>query len=150
MRKKGDDLLRQPRPSSTYNDLDLTKPLDMKEFNVTPVDCFGSLWDITSKQCAVCSDNEICGIVTGNAVRAKARELDKVKQYLDLSEIDCINEDGVKIWLSMKSRTVPEFVAKIHKEGKTQDEVAVVEWIKRFVKANDKIYIKDGIVCTRK
>jgi len=122
----------------------------MNDFQTTPVDCFGSLWDITSKQCQICSDNEICGIVTGNAVRQKAKEMDKVKQFLDLSELDCINEEAIKLWLAMKPRPVADLVARVHKDGKTPDEVAVIEWIKRFVKANERIFIKDGIVCTRK
>lgn len=112
-------------------------------------DCFGKDFDIRQNDCAGCADNEVCGIIFGNAVRAKVKEMDKINKYLDVADFSLIDDELLAIWVKQKERTVDELFDKISTDAKCADEVAVVEWIKRWVKGNEKLYIKDGIIYYR-
>src|SRR5687768_15964280 len=128
MSKKEVGPLRQPRPQPSYSNVDLTKPLKMNNFVTAGGDCFGELWDITHKQCSVCSDNAICGIVTGHNARQMAQQMHKIKTYLDVSERDCVDVDTDKLLHDFKPRLVAELIDKVMERSKTTVEIAVKEW----------------------
>jgi len=140
---------RVARLESSYSEIDLTKPVDLSEVTGTAEDCYGVEWDIRSPICIICADNEMCGIVTASKLRAKVKEIEKVEKYLDVSCLKEVSTEGVKIWLSGKTRTTGELIEKIKELGNTADEVAVVEWIKRFIKNDDEVYTKSGEVHLR-
>lgn len=144
------NISRQASKVKHFNELDLLSTVireDMLDTKET-TDCFGH-WDLRDKSCSVCADNEVCGIVTAERLQKKAKEMEKIEKYLDVSELDVLDKEVIKVWLAIKERTVDELVDKVMAESKNYDETAVIEWIKRFIKGDDELYTKDGIVKLR-
>ena len=47
-------MIREPKIEGT--DVDLTVPLDKAAFIVSDKDCFGNMWDMSSKECPQCAN----------------------------------------------------------------------------------------------
>jgi hypothetical protein len=143
-----DTVLRFSRPEPTYKDADLLKPLDTSNIMTEAEDCFGKEWDPTAKACGTCADNEICGIKFSAAVREKVKEMDKINQYLDLSDWTLVDDEDLNLWLGMRTRTSEQLLDKVLTSAKSTDEVAGIEYLKRFLKKNNwkveggKVYAK--------
>lgn len=113
--------------------VDITKPVDLPES--VEGDCFGKLYNPKEDACSVCADSDLCCLKFGELVDDAARELEKEQgNYLDNQDFSLIDETALGIWLGVKTRTAGELLDKITVGGKVQDEVAAVEWMKRFLK----------------
>lgn len=118
-------------------EVDLTKPVNLEDFPIDENDCFGGEWDMMQKECQLCADNEICGILFGNRVvkpRIKEFEEKQGQPFLDLMDFSLIDTEQIKDGLD--GMTVAAFFEFVKKMAKASDDVAVKEWVKRFLVEN--------------
>jgi len=128
------------KPRNTQKEVDLTTLLDPEKLmSDNPDDCFGRSWEPQDKDCAVCHDVEICGIVKQEEIKGKVKKLEKEKgPFLDQTAFD--NVPIEKIVTEMKNwaeendpATYDELEETIAKSAKTKDTVAIREYIKRML-----------------
>lgn len=132
-------------------EVDLTKPINHEDVKskVTGA-CFGKEWDMGSRECPLCADNEVCGIIMGGAVKQKVKTVeDAHAMFLDATDFLNLGKDGNKILEHIESgvTTTQQLIAKVKEIAKTADDYAAIEWVKRY-KAKGTITIKQGIVWT--
>lgn len=136
--------MRQKREQKTK--ADLTKPLDIKAVSVDDGTCFGKEWDMADRECQYCADNEVCGILFSKQLKNQVAKVEAENpKFLDYSDFDSLDEDVVES--KVNGMTTQELFDFIKTNAATEDDVAVVEWIKRFVKSRENVSIKNGIVC---
>lgn len=135
-------------------EVDLTVPIDkenvMSEQYTGEGDCFGQDWDAGSNDCAECAVSEICCIMFKDKQDKKVKSMEKAKKYLDISDFSLIDRDALMVWLSLGKRTVDDVYEYVERKSKSADEVAIVEWIKRFIRDEETVYTKDGFVKFKK
>lgn len=145
------DQERVKRLKPTYPNIDLTKPVDLSQ--IMPVDendCFGRQWKPDHKFCAVCADNEMCGIKYNALQTKQVKKLEKEKDgYLDNMHFDSIDHDDLKTWLKMKPRTTTEFIDKVARFSKCPDRTTVEYWCRSFVVETRGVSTKGGIVIVK-
>ena len=140
---------RQPRKKKTHK-VDLTIPIDKTKITTQEGDCFGKEWDPETKECAMCADSEVCGIIFDDQVRStiskkesESKYLDQVDANLDVQKIKNI----VKYTCDCNEPTTVEELFEYckYKTGLKSDE-AVIDIMKRLIKSTPELYTKDGIV----
>lgn len=143
---------REPKEKNIYSDIDLSLPVDKSKLKVSDEDCFGILWDMGSKECPLCAMNEICCIPFQDKVNKQAEEI-QAKNVVFLDQTDFSVVDPAKLLSTIKEKsgkmTVAELVTRVKVKADTADDMAAIEWIKRFVKSHDEVYTKEGIVWHR-
>lgn len=129
---------KQPRNKPT--EANLTTLLDPKELMTdNPEDCFGKAWDPQDKDCAICHDVEICGIVKQEAIKKRVKKVEKEKgPMLDQTAFEKVPQEkivaGLTEWANDgEPATYEELSEQIGKLARTKDEVAIREYIKRFL-----------------
>lgn len=141
------------RNSSTLNiEVDFLVPIDKEKIkSMADVDCFGKLYDITTKECNRCTLRDVCCIVFQDAVDLKAKEIEKNigSKFLDTSDMSVLTKELIFSFINSGKTTVSELFKFCSDSANTDDKVAITEFIKRFIKSNDNIYTKDGIVWLR-
>lgn len=144
----------------TATPADLTRPLDvdfsrtlLERADAQVADCFTKLWDPRATECTVCADNEVCGIQFGYRVKGAgaARMLEEGVQPLDSSDLATLPLAEVyrEVWALATERafTSADFVSYLQQRAKTDDRVALIEWIKRFIAHYRPVFkIAAGIV----
>lgn len=140
--------MRKPRKTATFV-VDLRKPISDEIMSSTKEgDCFGKQWDVVSSACAECGDKDVCGIVYRQKVDAKAKKVEKKtgSKFLDRTDFENIKKESLIAWLKSGETTSKELIAEVSKLAECDDRVAVIEWIKRFIKGDNSLSIKGGIV----
>jgi len=137
---------------------DFSKPLNLAELEkfVDGDDCFGSLWDLRAKECPMCADKEMCGVLYNENLRRKVKEFEQEEEVIMLDRSDFEALDGIDAALingdvvgDVIGMQVGDFIDAIMSKANTSDEEAAVLWAKRFIKRNRNIYTKSGIICKR-
>jgi hypothetical protein len=141
-------MARVPTEKATL-EVDLRYPIKIENIDMSNTgDCFGKEYDITTKECPMCADNEVCAVVfmkKGLVDKVeKQREIDGV-EYLDECRLLEIDEEEVYGSIESGVTKVVSIVQYLKKEGKTSDDDAVKEWIIRFKKKYN-LTITQGIV----
>jgi hypothetical protein len=131
--------MRNQRENKTV-DHDLSKPLPPIK---TDDSCFGKEWDLATNDCQYCADNEVCGILFSKLVKAKVETIEADKIFLDQTDFTLINKK--ELLKAINGMSTGHLMKYIQLTTKSTDEVAIVEWIKRFVKETEGLSIKGGI-----
>lgn len=132
---KTEEVNRQPRMKKSPSDL--SREIDASDFTFDKNDCFGGLWDIEDRLCRLCHDNVVCGILFAKKVALEETRMQRENEkFLDTVDFENINKDALCIWLSTSAKSVDDFFDYVAKKASCSDEVAVVEYIKRFTLAN--------------
>ena len=128
--------MKQPRETS--KEIDLSTLLDPKELmSENPEDCFGKEWNPQDKDCSICHDVEICGIVKQQEIQGRKKKVEDTKgPMLDQTAFEKVPIE--KIITNMKNwaadgapSTYEELEESIMAVAQTKDKVAVREYIKR-------------------
>ena len=122
---------------NTKLEVDLTKPINLADFPDNPDDCFGKEWDMMDKACQLCADNETCGVIFGNKIvkpRIKQIAENQGIPFLDEMDFSLIDTEAIKDGLDGMS--VATFFENVKKTAKASDDLAVKEWVKRFLVDN--------------
>lgn len=138
------------KKENIYKDIDITKPIDKKPISVETTDCFGLEWDMRVKECGVCAMNEICGIMFNDTLKKKVKEVEsKHEVFLDKADFHALNEDA--LYEEIKNNdgkiSVESFVDRLKLTANIVDDVAIIEWIKRF-KAKNNLKFRGGFIWT--
>ena len=87
-------MARVPTEKATL-EVDLRYPIKIENIDMSNTgDCFGKEYDITTKECPMCADNEVCAVVfmkTGIVTKIEEQQQKDGVEYLDecrLLEID--------------------------------------------------------------
>ena len=126
---------------------DLSKPVDTEKVSKPEVECFGKMWDISTRECSLCAANELCAIITQEIVAKKVKEMDKEEKFLDLQDFS-FDKNLILDWIKNSSEPITsnDLVEKVFELAKSKDSVAIIEYIKRLVKDTEGLSIKDKIV----
>ena len=142
----------KPKPTVTHDSvIPMTeKQKDAVKAKIPDEDCFGKMWDMRARACQVCADNEVCSIMYADVVKAKVKAVeDKYPTMLDYADLSLIDEGSIMDMITKGSGklTVQELVDELKKQSRLDDDVAMVEWVKRFREQTEKAFsIKKGIV----
>lgn len=144
-------MARKAEHKKIFADVDLSVPIKKGELlGKVPedVECFGKEWDMTSKECPVCSMSDICGIFYQDVLAKRVTNVEKEKgPFLDQVSFDLIDKKSLYDWCKENDGklAVEEFVLKVKELSKSMDEVAIFEWIKTY-KAEHGLKFRGGIV----
>ena len=131
--------------------VDTSRPLSTEvksNLMSTSNDCFGKLLDLETRECQVCADNELCTLLFKDIVDKKVAKFEDAKgPMLDVADLSLIDQD--RLYEDMQkhsgSITTAEVLERIKKESRLTDDVALIEWLKRF-KERRKFTVKKGII----
>lgn len=81
---------------------DLTKhdplvPIDITQLGTNGDPCFGKGYDLTTKECKLCGDSELCAFKMSQELRITRKELEEKNKYKDLDVLEDV--DGIKKYM---------------------------------------------------
>jgi len=137
-------------PKPTKSKVDLTVPVDLSLHKVSG-GCFGKAWDMSTKECGKCADNELCGILFKEVVdqKAKAVEDNLGTKFLDTADFSRVTVEDVLSYIGDVGDgelTVQELLNYVMAKANCDDRKAAVEYVKRLVKVDNVIRTKEGLV----
>lgn len=130
--------MRTPKENKT--DIDLLVPVNVDDFKLDEDDCFGRMWEPTNKDCSICADIEVCGIIYQDRVIKP-----KKKQYeeegatpLDLAKFEQVD------WIN-----IVKVVEKYEKDGDPMVLSELIDYVKGIANVSDdsiiELYIKSRV-----
>ena len=84
-------------PDLTHQDP--LKPIDITQLGSNGDPCFGKAYDLSTKECKMCGDSELCAFKMAQEMKITRKELEDKKHYKDLEVL----EDIVAIKKYMRS-----------------------------------------------
>ena len=64
-------------------------PLNLKEIgDINSDPCFGKAYDLSTKECKLCGDSELCAIKMSQMLKVTRKELEEKNQYKDLDILE--------------------------------------------------------------
>lgn len=99
---------KQALPDLTKQDI-LT-PIDLTKLGTNDDVCFGIGYDLSTKECKLCGDSELCAFKMSQNLNITRRELEQKNQYKDLDVL----EDTVGI---------KKFIRSLIRKGKDRKEI---------------------------
>lgn len=141
-------------PRETKTDIDLTTLVSVDKLmeDNAKDDCFGREWDPQDKDCTLCHDVEICGIVAQEQIKKKTKKLEKEKgPFLDSTAFEKVPIDKIVATITAWAdegdpATLDELIDDISAKAKTKDIVAVKEYIKRILPKHGLKLTKDKTI----
>ena len=88
-------------------------PIDITQLGTNGDPCFGKGYDLTTKECKLCGDSELCAFKMSQELRITRKELEEKNKYKDLDVLEDI--DGIKKYMrNLKRKGVErrEIIAK--------------------------------------
>lgn len=92
MAKKKKDLLKDAREELEHGDI--LKPLDISTLGTNSDPCFGKHYDLSTKECKMCGDSELCCIKFTALMGKTRKELESETQFKDLEPL--VDIEGCK------------------------------------------------------
>lgn len=86
--------------------------------------CFGKAYDLSTKECKLCGDSELCAFKMSQALNVTRKELEAKNHYKDLDMLEDIN--GIK-----------KYIRSLKRKGKTRKEIVSKTSIKFEVPKKD-------------
>lgn len=72
-------------------------PIDITQLGTNGDPCFGKGYDLTTKECKLCGDSELCAFKMSQELRITRKELEEKNKYKDLDVLEDI--DGIKKYM---------------------------------------------------
>lgn len=73
-------------------------PIDLTGLGSADTDpCFGKGYDLTTKECKLCGDSELCAFKMSQELRITRKELEEKNKYKDLDVLEDV--DGIKKYM---------------------------------------------------
>lgn len=63
-------------------------PLSLEEIGSNGDPCFGTAYDLSTKECKQCGDSELCAIKMSQNLKITRKELEEKNQYKDLDTLE--------------------------------------------------------------
>jgi len=93
---------------------DPLEPIDITQLGSNGDPCFGKAYDLSTKECKLCGDSELCALKMSQELNISRKELNERKNYKDLDileDVSSIKKDIRK--LKRKGLTRKEIVSKL-------------------------------------
>ena len=90
---------------------DILRPLTINEIGSNGDPCFGKHYDLTTKECKLCGDSELCAIVFAQSLNKTREELEKENHFKDMDVL--IDVPGIKKYmrgLKRRDKTKKEII----------------------------------------
>jgi len=143
------------KPKEIAVSVDLLKPYTPSVLKDD--ECFGNMWDPQHKDCSICADIEVCGLLyQQTTIAAKKKKFeDENGPTLDLTEfsnVDLKKLEAVaaKYQEEKDPMTLDELMDAVASLAKTKDTVAVREYLKRelpltnMIIQNNEIHVQNS------
>lgn len=72
-------------------------PIDITQLGTNGDPCFGKGYDLTTKECKLCGDSELCAFKMSQELRITRKELEEKNKYKDLDVLEDV--DGIKKYM---------------------------------------------------
>lgn len=99
--KRGDVAVYSPEPF---------KPITVADLGSDRDPCFGKLYDLTTKECKMCGDSEICCAIFAQTMGKTRDKLNKEEKYKDLDTLVDI-------------KAAKKYIRKLIREDKSKKEI---------------------------
>lgn len=101
---------------------DLTKqdplePIDLSKFG-SDEDCFGQAYDLSTKECKLCGDSELCAFKMSQNLNITRKQLDDKNHYKDLDILEDVE-------------AIKKFMRKLKRKGETR-KVIISKCLDKF------------------
>lgn len=143
------------KPKEKAASVDLLKPYTPSVLKDD--ECFGNMWDPQHKDCSICADIEVCGLLyQQTTIAAKKRNFEKENgptlDMTDFSRVDLKKLEAVAAQYQKNKdpMTLNELMDAVASLAKTKDIVAVREFLKRelpltnMTMQNNEIHVQDS------
>lgn len=107
---------KQKLPDLTKHDI-LT-PIDISQLGDNGDPCFGKGYDLSTKECKLCGDSELCAFKMSQNLNITRKELEQKNQYKDLDVL----EDTVGI---------KKYIRSLIRKGKEKKEI-ILKTVEKF------------------
>lgn len=94
------------------NKVDILKPVSLTDIGSNGDPCFGKAYDLTTRECKMCGDSELCAIVFAQGLNKTREDIEKEKHFKDLDVL--IDIPGVK-----------KFMRKLKRDGYIKKDVLI-------------------------
>lgn len=81
---------------------DILTPIKLSDLGSENDPCFGKLYDLTTSECKMCGDSELCCIKTADFLGKTRKELEKENDYKDLDTL--VDKQGAKKYFRQLKR----------------------------------------------
>jgi hypothetical protein len=98
---------KQKLPS--IKDHDPLVPIDIKNLG-NGEDCFGKGYDLSTKECKLCGDSELCALKLSQSLNVTRKKLDEENHYKDLDVLEDIS-------------AIKKVMKSLKRKGKTRKEI---------------------------
>lgn len=102
--------------------------IDLKSLGTSQDPCFGKNYDLSTKECKLCGDSELCAFATSQSLNITRKELEKKNSYKDLDVLE--DTEGIKKYirsLKRRGKTRKEIIdATVHKFEVPKDRVRTI------------------------
>lgn len=115
---------------------------------MSDADCFGNLWDMSSKECPQCADRDICAILFKDKVdhRAKKIEEDLGSKFLDEADFDRICTKLIMPKVTSGVTTAAELMEIAMELSNCSDVPSVKQKVVEWVRSEDGVKISGGVL----
>ena len=96
--------------------VDIFKPLSLADIGSNGDPCFGKEYDLSTKECKICGDSELCAIAFAQGLRTTRKELDEQNHYKDLDVL--VDTKGIK-----------KFIRNLKRNG--EDKKTIIQKVMR-------------------
>jgi len=84
------------KAKNTKSEIDLLKPVNVSQIKIDDKDCFGNMWDPQDKDCSICADAEVCGIIyQEHHIKPKTEKFEKQETPLDLMNFNKVEWEKI-------------------------------------------------------
>lgn len=97
---------------------DPLEPFDINSIGTNGDPCFGKAYDLSTKECKICGDSELCAFKMSQSLNITRKELENKYKYKDLDVLEDVK--GIK-----------KFIRKQIKSGKERKEI-IAKAVEKF------------------
>lgn len=100
-----DDKKQKPRKKS--HKVDFLKPIDLNLLGSKDDVCFGKHYDLSTEECKVCGDSELCSIAFGQNLHLRRKHIEENSRFKDIELANSDDKiDFIKSKLSKNILTI--------------------------------------------
>lgn len=84
--------------------------IDLKSLGGNQDPCFAKGYDLSTKECKLCGDSELCAFATSQALNITRKQLEEKNHYKDLDVLE--DTEGIK-----------KYIRSLKRKGKSRKEI---------------------------
>lgn len=141
-------------PKEQRKPVDMAKILpSLQELGEAPDSCLGVEYDALAQECRSCADSGLCLAYFRNHITSKVMQVLPDVPFVDVADFslitDVIQQKMLGVIRARQDENNPapvtDFIQAVKTISKCQDDVAIVEWFKRFM-TNNGLCTKNGFI----